>query len=101
MKKLVLLGLLCGCTEVADYLKDAVIVDIDGVEFFVAERPNNGKNVYVAGANKPKGSSLIYTDFSLPIASIAAIEKVTGCNVVPETVVNSGAGTTFAAVDCN
>ena len=92
--------ILAGCTEMTDYYEDVDTVDIDGAEFFVTPRPNNGKNVYLAGPNQPKGSQLVQRDFTLPVKSVKAIEAVTGCPVLTETVVNLSAGTTFAAVDC-
>lgn len=84
-----------------DYYPDAKTTDIDGRTFYVAARPQNGENVYLSGPNEPKLFEAIYSgDIALPALNIAAIEKVTGCEAIPETIKNVESGITFAAVKC-
>lgn len=84
-----------------DYYPNAKTVEIDGRQFYVTPRPKNGENVYLAGPNEPKLFEAIYSgDFSLPASNVAAIEAVTGCDVLPATINNIESGITFAAVDC-
>lgn len=93
--------LIAGCTEMTDYYPNAKTVEIDGREFYVTPRTQNGKNVYLAGPNDPKLFEVIYSaNFSLPASNVAAIEAVTGCDVIPATINNIESGITFAAVDC-
>ena len=90
-----------GCTEMTGYYPDAETVEIEGRSFFVAARPSNGPGVYLAGPNKPKlGEVTLAPDMTLPVANVAAIEKVTGCPVLRETIRNQQTGTTYAAVRC-
>lgn len=101
MKKLLALVILAGCTEMTDYYPDAQTIEIDGRTFFVAAQPRNGPGVYLAGPNDPSGSEVfLSSDMTLPAANVAAIEKVTGCPVLRETIRNVQTGTTFAAVRC-
>ncbi len=101
MKKLLALVILAGCTEMTDYYPDAQTVEIDGRMFFVAPQPRNGPGVYLAGPNEPSGSEVfLSSDMTLPVANVAAIEAVTGCPVLRETIRNVQTGTTFAAVRC-
>ncbi|MDE4059748.1 hypothetical protein [Phaeobacter gallaeciensis] len=100
MRKLIAFALVAGCTQMSDYYQDAELVEVSGRVFFVAPRPQNGPGVYLAGPNEP-GLDEVLTgrDMTLPQANVAAIEAVTGCVVVRETVRNQDA-TTYAAVSC-
>ncbi|NVO56029.1 hypothetical protein HW561_09540 [Rhodobacteraceae bacterium B1Z28] len=94
--------LLASCSEMKDYYPDAQTVEIDGRSFFVVARPANGAGVYLAGPNEPGlNEVLLSSDMTLPVANVAAIEKVTGCPVLRETIQNQQVGTTFAAVRCS
>ncbi|GAB5431228.1 MAG: hypothetical protein EpisKO_05980 [Epibacterium sp.] len=98
---LIFCGVAAGCTEMTDYYPDAKTIEIEGREFFVAARPQNGKNVYLAGPNQPKLAEAVYSaDFSLPALNVTAIETVTGCKAIPATVNNIESGITYAAVEC-
>lgn len=97
---LVLAGL-AACTEMTDFYPDAETVEIEGRAHFVVPRPSNGPGVYLAGPNDPKGSEVFLgAGMALPVANVAAIEAVTGCKVLRETIRNQQTGTTFAAVSC-
>jgi|GEM_PF-5432111 len=101
MRKFLVLALMAGCTQMTDYYPDAKTVEVRGQTFYVAPRPKLGRGVYLAGQNKPDLGEIIGTrDMSLPAANVAAIEAVTGCRVLRETVRNLSTGATFAAVDC-
>lgn len=106
MKRILALSLalasLASCSEMTDYYPNAQTVDIDGRVFFVQPMPQNGQGVYLAGPNNPSGSEVfLSSDMTLPVANVAAIEKVTGCPVMRETIRNVQTGTTFAAVRCS
>lgn len=100
MRKIIALALLSGCTGMAGFYPDTQLVEIEGRAFFVAPRPQSGAGVYLAGPNEP-GLDEVLTgrDMTLPQANVAAIEAVTGCKVLRETVRNQEA-TTYAAVRC-
>lgn len=101
MRKFLALGLLAGCTQMTDFYPDAQVVEIQGRAFFVAPRPANGPGVYFAGPNDPASAEVFLgAGMALPAANVAAIEAVTGCPVLRETVKNQTTGTTFAAVAC-
>lgn len=100
MRKIIALALVAGCTQMTDYYPGAQLVEIGGRAFFVVERPQNGAGVYLAGPNDPAMDEVLTgRDMTLPEANVAAIEAVTGCPVVRETVRNQEA-TTYAAVRC-
>lgn len=102
MRILALVALVAGCTEMTDYYPNAETVELDGRKFYVTARPQNGKNVYLAGPNDPKLFEVIYSgDISLPAYNVAAIERVTKCSVIRETVKNIESGITYAAVKCS
>ena len=95
------LSLMAACTEMTDYYPNAKTVEIDGQMFFVAQQPHKGEGVYLAGPNEPElGEVLSVQSIKLPASNVAAIEKVTGCAVMRETVLNNSVGTTYAAVKC-
>ena len=101
MRKFLILALVAGCTQMTDYYPDAKTVEIGGRAFYVVARPSNGPGVYLAGPNDPKGSEVfLASNMTLPAANVAAIEAVTGCAVMRETIMNQKVGTTFAAVNC-
>ncbi|KEJ93959.1 hypothetical protein SAMN05444149_10873 [Pseudosulfitobacter pseudonitzschiae] len=96
-----MLALVAGCSQMTDYYPDAQTVEIAGRSFFVTPRPANGPGVYLAGPNDPKGGEVfLASNMTLPVANVAAIEAVTGCPVLRETVRNLNVGTTYAAVSC-
>ena len=100
MKKLMIVLALAGCTERADYSKGGQVVVIEGREFFVEQVKWQKSNVYVGVPNVQSGSALFKRDFTLPPLNVAAIEKATGCKVIPSTIENDSTGNTFAAVEC-
>lgn len=101
MRKFLVLGLLAGCTQMTDFHPNAQVVEIQGREFFVNAEPARGPGVYFAGPNDPAAAEVFLgSGFALPAANVAAIEAVTGCPVLRETVKNLNTGTTFAAVAC-
>jgi hypothetical protein len=94
-------ALISGCSKMTDYYPDAQTVEIAGRGFFVTPRPANGPGVYLAGPNEPGlDEVLLASDMTLPVANVKAIEAVTGCLVLRETIRNQQTGTTFAAVRC-
>lgn len=102
MRLVLMLALLAGCTEMTDYYPNATTIEIDGREFFVNRQPNLGPGVYLAGPNDTQMDEvLLGAGFTLPVANVAAIEAVSGCPVLRETIRNQNTGTTFAAVDCS
>lgn len=103
MKNLVLVaGVgLAACTQMTDYYPGAQVVEVEGRAFFVAPRPDNGVNVYLAGPNEPALNEVVTgRDMTLPHMNVIAIEAATGCQVVQETVRNTDP-TTYAAVNCS
>lgn len=101
MKRFAIVILLAGCTEMRDFYPDATLVDIDGREFFVVARPRNGKTIFLAGPNTENPGIFESVDFGISAQNVRAIEKVTGCRVLSETLVNiKHGGTSYAAVKC-
>lgn len=100
-------AVIAGCTEMTDYYPNAETVEIQGHAFFVEPDFHLGKNVYLAGLNDP-GDGKFSKSIGLGLAAlnVDAIEKVTGCKVIPETISGVGGGyiqtnQTRAAVDCS
>lgn len=92
---------MAGCTTSAQYYDNAQLVMVEGREFFVSRRVSRGENVFLAGPNQPTGKEVFLGgNLGLPRSNVVAIEAVTGCKVVPETVFNVGTGDTFAEVQC-
>jgi len=100
------LSLVVGCTEMTDFYPNAQTVEIEGHVFFVNPNPHLGKNVYLAGLNDGYDTKFAKSvGRGLPALNVAAIEKVTGCRVIRETIDNVTAGdirlnSTRAAVEC-
>jgi hypothetical protein len=84
-----------------DFYPAAEVVEIQGRDFFVAPQPRMGPGVYLAGPNETTAAETLgAAGFALPAANVAAIEAVTGCAVIRDTLRNQKTGTTFAAVNC-
>jgi hypothetical protein len=88
------------CTKMQDYYPNSKIVQVEGRDFFVTARPSSGPGVYLAGPNEVKQRQLWIRDLALPAANVLAIERATGCRVLPETILNISTGPTYAAVKC-
>lgn len=95
---LLLAAALTGCTQMKDYYPDSTMVHVNGVDVSVNKMPR-GQNTWHATPNNPKLGSLFLRDPTISINNVAAIEKLTGCKVVPASVENQEMHT-FAAVKC-
>lgn len=95
------LGATSACTSMEDYYPEGELTQVDGREFIVVAKPNFGQNVYFASPNEPTmKEAIVNAAVALPALNVRAIEQATGCQVVRETIRDTGAGGVFAAVDC-
>lgn len=97
-RKIALLALLAGCTQMTGYYPDGKVVTIDGEAVLVRQLPGRERG-YHAVPNRPDPSTLFTRDPAISLRNIRAIEAVTGCTVLRETIENREANT-FAAVTC-
>ena len=95
--KVFALVILAGCSTVSGYFPNSKVVTIDGTEYMA--RPLSAKNSWQAGLNRPTGSSLLLINPTIYAGNVKAIEMVSGCAVLRESVQNSD-NSTIAAVDC-
>lgn len=88
-----------GCTELSSMDPNAQVVSISGREFAVG-RLAGQRNAFYGRPNNVDAATLWYGDMSIFPQNVKAIEKATGCRVIPESIVNSGIKTD-AAVNCS
>lgn len=90
---------LSACAGSQSFYDDTHLVAIDGRDFMVRQLPGRPSG-YHAVINKPEGSTIFTADPALATSNVRAIERHTGCEVIPETIDNRGINT-FAAVACS
>ncbi|MBO4168913.1 hypothetical protein [Cereibacter azotoformans] len=89
-------GVLASCTRMDQYYPDAQKTTISGEEFVVRKL---SASTYQALPNDPSRYSLTSLDASVWGRNMLAIEKATGCKVMPGSIKNSHMNT-IAAVLC-
>lgn len=87
---------LSSCTHMEQYYPDATKTLIDGEEFVVRQQ---GEGNYLAVPNDPSRYNVASTDARAAPRNVRAIEQVTGCAVLRDSIQNRGLNT-IAAVSC-
>lgn len=96
----VALLLLAACSStVSGYWPGSVVTEIDGIEYAV-KKFENRDNTWTAVANRPTGQSILAIQAGEFSRNIRAIERVSGCTVDRDSVKNTNANSTIAAVVC-
>lgn len=84
------------CTRMEHYYPQAHKTVVDGEEFVVRKQ---GEGNYLAIPNDPSQYNVMSVDARAALKNVRAIEQVTGCKVVRESIQNRGVNT-IAAVVC-
>lgn len=93
--------LLAACSStVAGYWPGSVVTEVDGIEYAVRKFENR-ENTWTAVVNRPTGQSLLVIQAGEFSRNIRAIEAVSGCTVDRDSIMNTNANSTIAAVVCD
>lgn len=93
---LVIATAVSACTRMEQYYPDGTKTVIDGEEFIVRQQ---GAGNYLAVPNDVSPYNMMSVDARAALKNVRAIEQVTGCTVIRESIQNREVNT-IAAVRC-
>ena len=93
---IMLAALTTACTRMEQFYPEAEKTVVDGEEFVVRKQ---GEGNYLAIPNDPSRYNVMTVDARAASKNVRAIEQVTGCKVITESIQNRRVNT-IAAVRC-